>query len=386
MKLPILIDQIRKEIPVLEEVAYLDTATSGPFHRRIYEAARSAYDERFNTGLAFPAYKNWVEQAERARVDIARVINAQPEEIAYVKNASEGLNFAAHIIPFSSGDNVVVPEMSFPSNAYAFLNLAQRGVEVRLVPCPQGQLSFEELVSHVDERTRAIALCHVVFSSGFRHDLHRIGEFCREKHIFFSVDVTQSVMAMKIDVKECNIDMLSFSSYKWPCCPFGIGVFYCSAQLLEKSVPPHVGWFGMRDRYDTGTLHHPLDLSETAGRFEGGSPDFSGIFALREASKLYMELGPDWVEERILGLNEYLMDRLIKEEINIVGPFSRENRSGILFALLPQDEKIASSLEEHQVQVYLNHGKCRIATHYFNTRNDIDRLMQAIKDGLKKIY
>lgn len=380
-----IIDEIRKEIPVLKETAYLDTATTGPFHRRIYEAARSAYDERFEKGLAFPAYRQWVEKADKARTDIARVLNAQPEEIAYVKNASEGLNFAAHIIPFAPGDNVVVPEMSFPSNAYAFLNLARRGVEVRLIPCFEGQLSFEDLVSHVDERTRAIALCHVVFSSGFRHDLYRIGEFCRERDIIFSVDATQAIMALKIDVKKCNIHMLSFSSYKWPCCPFGIGVFYCSAHLLEKTEPPHVGWFGMRDRYDTGTLHYPLDLSVTAGRFEGGSPDFSGIFALETAAKLYMDLGAEWVEERILDLNEYLIEGMLREDIRIMGPFPGKNRSGILFALLPEDERLSCSLVEHKVQVYLSHGKCRIATHYFNTRNDIDRLLEAIKDGLKKV-
>lgn len=378
-----IIDEIRKEIPVLKETAYLDTATTGPFHRRIYEAARSAYDERFEKGMAFPAYMQWVEKADKARADIAKVLNALPEEIAYVKNASEGLNFAANIIPFAPGDNVVVPEMSFPSNAYAFLNMAQKGVEVRLAPCPEGQLSFEDLVSHVDDRTRAIALCHVVFSSGFRHDLSRIGEFCRQRNILFSVDATQAIMALKIDVKECNIDMLSFSSYKWPCCPFGIGVFYCSAHLLEKSEPPHVGWFGMRDRYDTGTLHYPLDLSVTAGRFEGGSPDFSGVFALEAAAKLYLDLGAEWVEERILDLNEYLIESMLREDIRIMGPFPGKNRSGILFALLPEDERLSCSLEEHKVQVYLSHGKCRIATHYFNTRNDIDRLLGAIKDGLK---
>lgn len=372
------IDRIRAEFPVLDHTVYLDTASTGPFNRRTHAAAVRGFDQRLERGLSIPAYKEWVSAIDEARGEIGGVFNARPEEVAYTKNASEGMNIAAHCLPLKAGDNVVIPDLSFISNSYAFMNLKGRGVEVRWARNEGGAVPFDEIVRQVDARTRAISVCHVEFASGFTHDLNRIGAFCRDRGIFFHVDCTQSIMALRIDVRAAGIDMMSSAVYKWPCCPLGVGFFFCSERILDTLGPESVGWFGMADRWDMPQPPSGIPVSRTAGRFESGSPNFAGIFAMTEAARIYRELGPEFIEERILKLNAYLADRLLCKGVEVVGPFEEGSRSGILYARLPGDIETARKLDENRVQIGIGYEKARISTHYFNTEEDIDRLVETL--------
>lgn len=373
------IARIRENFPVLEQWAYLDTATTGPFHKRVHAAATRGYDQRLEEGLSIPGYKEWARFIDDTRGEIASVFNAKAEELAYTKNASEGINIATRLMNLSPGDNVIIPDISFPSNSYALLNLRKEGVQVKWARSTAGVVPFEEITRQVDERTRAVFLCHVEHASGFRHDLDRIGAFCRERSLFFHVDCTQSIMALRIDVKASNIDMMSSAVYKWPCCPLGVGFFYCSARLLENAIPESVGWFGMKDRWDMPQPPVDIPMPGTARRFETGSPNFAGVFALAEAVRIYRELGPKDIEERVLRLNAVLSERLLSAGIGVLGPFEDDNRSGILYAQIPNPERISDSLAAKKVRINLGHGMARISTHYFNTEEDIDRLVSALR-------
>ncbi len=357
---------------------YLDTATTGPLHKKVYEAAKGYLDQRYNHGADLQDYKDWLDKADAVRARVADFLNCEAEEVAYTKNASEGMNHAAHTIPFKPGDNVIVPDLSFPSNALVFRNLEKQGVEVKTAKSHHGQIPFEELISHVDERTRAISVCHVEFSSGYKHDIQRIGAFTRERDIIFHLDATQAAGAMVLDVEAHNVDFLSFSPYKWLCCPLGVGVFYCNKRILKHAQPRHVGWLGVRDRF---SLSLNLDLADTAEMFESGGLNYSGVFALDEAIKLYQELGPQKVENRILQLNNYVIDQLTRIGIDIVGPFDEKHRSGITYAMFPSQEnreKICKALKDHNIQVNVGKDQTRISPHFFNTEGDIDTLITAL--------
>jgi len=375
------IQDIRRDFPVLAKKVYLDTASTGPFNRKIYAAARRAYDQRLEDGLSISSYQGWVEAADKARRDIAAVFNAEPDEIAYTKNASEGTNFAARLIPFKPGDNVVIPDISFPSSSYAFMNLHQKGVAVKWVPSKNGLIPVEEMLGYVDERTRAISVSHVEYASGFAHDLDQIGQFCSERGIILHVDCTQSIMALKIDVKKSRISMMSSAVYKWPCCPLGVGFFYCSKDLFDHISPESVGWFGMLDRFEMPHPPERMSLAPSARCFETGSPNFAGIFAMREAARVYRDMDPSAIEERILALNGYLLNKLLEAGIDVMGPCPECNRSGILYASFPYEGKLGEILQKENIQINLGGGKARISTHYFNTREDIDRLIEAVKEA-----
>ena len=122
---------------------------------------------------------------EIVRARFAKLINAEPGEVAFVKNTSEGLSIVANGIDWKEGDNVVIPDIEFPANVYPWMNLKRRGVEVRFVKAVRGRVPFEQITAQVNSRTRVLSISSVEFNSGFRNDLKRIGEFCKEKNIYF---------------------------------------------------------------------------------------------------------------------------------------------------------------------------------------------------------
>jgi selenocysteine lyase/cysteine desulfurase len=135
----------------------------------------------------------------------------------------------------------------------------------------------------------------------------------------------------------------------------------------------------MEDRWDMPQPPIDIPMPGTARRFETGSPNFAGVFALAEATRIYRELGPKVIEERVLRLNTILSERLLDAGIAVLGPFRDDSRSGILYARIPDLERVSASLAANKVRVNLGHGMARISTHYFNTEEDIDRLVSAFR-------
>jgi len=154
---------------------------------------------------------------------VAQRYATSPEEIALAQNTAEGINIAAHAIPFQPGDNVIFCNMEYPANVYVWMNLERRGVEARIVPNREGGLALDDLEQYLDQRTRVMAVSSVEFLTGFRTDLKGMGELCRARGIYFVVDGIQSLGVIPPDVKECHIDMLSCGGPKWLLGPCGQG-------------------------------------------------------------------------------------------------------------------------------------------------------------------
>jgi len=167
------------------------------------------------------AWEEYETLDQDLRQVLGRLINASPEEIALVQNTAEGINIAAHAIPFQPGDNVIFCDMEYPANVYPWMNLERRGVEVRIVPNREGGLALDDLEATIDQRTRVVAASSVEFLTGFRNDLQSIGELCRAKGIYFVVDGIQSLGVIPLDVRKCQIDMLSCGGPKWLMGPCG---------------------------------------------------------------------------------------------------------------------------------------------------------------------
>ena len=169
------IEKIRKEFPVTEHRLFMDHAKVAPLPRPVQAAITAFATEACEQGTAH--YSEWLKQAEVVRARFARLINAEPGEVAFVKNTSEGLSIVANGIDWQEGDNVVVPDIEFPANVYPWMNLKRRDVEVRFVKAVRGRVPFEQITAQVTGRTRVVSISSVEFNSGFRNDLKRIGEF-----------------------------------------------------------------------------------------------------------------------------------------------------------------------------------------------------------------
>jgi len=181
------LNELRREFPLTEECTFLDHAATSPLPGRTRAAMTRFIEMRRFVNQAWEAYKTLDQDLRQA---LGRLINASPEEIAFVQNTAEGINIAAHAIPFQPGDNVIFCDMEYPANVYPWMNLERHGVEARIIPNREGGLALDDLEEYVDQRTRVVAASSVEFLTGFRNDLQSIGELCKAKGIYFVVDAS----------------------------------------------------------------------------------------------------------------------------------------------------------------------------------------------------
>ncbi|MHC4065403.1 MAG: aminotransferase class V-fold PLP-dependent enzyme [Planctomycetota bacterium] len=212
-------EAVRQEFPITRNYNFQDHAAVTPLCRRAAEAA-SVYLERAQEYgyLGGRFYKH----ADYVRHRAAQLINANPDEVTFIKNTSEGLNFVANGLNWNSGDNIVTTNVEFPANIYPWQALQSRGVQLNLVLDEDGRIPMAKLIEAINSRTRLVTISSVQFASGFRTDLATLGEYCASKGVLLCVDAIQSVGAMPIDVKAMNIDFLSADGHKWMCGPEGL--------------------------------------------------------------------------------------------------------------------------------------------------------------------
>ncbi|MFQ5443690.1 MAG: aminotransferase class V-fold PLP-dependent enzyme, partial [Nitrospinales bacterium] len=327
-------------------------------------------------------YAGWMQEVESVRHSFARLINAKPEEVAFVKNTSEGLSIVANGIAWQEGDNVVIPDIEFPANVYPWLNLARLGVETRFVKAVDGHVLFDDIVSQVDARTRVISISSVECNSGFRNDLNRIGTFCREKNIYFCVDAIQSLGALPMDVKRDHVDFLAADGHKWMMSVEGLGGFYISSDLVKEIHPAVVGWDSVINAHEF--MSYDFTLRPDAKRYEEGSFNVMSIYAFGAALSLFHDYGVEEIEVRIMKLGDYILKGLRKRGLKIINSTRPSERSGIIsFTGEIEFKKLAAHMEANKVSLTMRDGLVRLSPHFYNTEEEIDRFFD-IWDGFLK--
>ncbi|MBI5575018.1 MAG: aminotransferase class V-fold PLP-dependent enzyme [Deltaproteobacteria bacterium] len=377
--LPIDVAPIRKaEFPVTEKFIYLNHAGVSPIPARTAEAgARILF--RFRDEGAF-RLRQWQDIAEETRSRFARLIGASPEEIAFIKNTSEGLSFIAAGFPWKEGDNLVIANVEFPSNVYPWLRLRSRNVEVRMVAAREGRIRKEDLFAACDGKTRLISISSVEFANGYRNDLPSIGEFCQKKGIFFCVDAIQSLGVLPIDVRSYGIDSLSADGHKWLLAPEGVGGFYISKEVMEMVEPVVLGWHSVQNRFDFE--NYDFRLAMDARRFEPGSFNTVGIAAFNASLDLLLSVGTDRIWERVRRLTDGTIENALRLGYEILSPRNPEERSGIVTFRIPgaDPQALWKSLHARNAVCSPRAGGIRVSPHFYNTPEEISRFFEMIRE------
>jgi selenocysteine lyase/cysteine desulfurase len=367
----------RHLFPITEEYAYLNHASIAPYSVPVAKAMDDFIARRHRRGW-LDAQK-WEDRLEEVRGLIAQLIVADPEEITFVSNTSHGLNIVASSIDWREGDNLIGAETEFPANVYPWLNLQRLGVEVRLAPARDNRILVEDIAALMDGRTRLVALSFVEFATGFRNDLRAIGQLCRERAIYFCVDGIQGLGALDLKVTQSSIDFLAAGGPKWLMGPIGAGFLYCRRALIEKLTPTRVGWWSVVDRDDFFRYDSPL--RDDARRFEEGSLNFLGIHGLGASLELLLEVGIPRIEERVLGLTDYLIAGLQERGYHITTPVaSPKERSGIVCFNHPHHalDDLEQRLRKARVIICKRGQAIRVSPHFYNDETDIDQLLDAL--------
>jgi selenocysteine lyase/cysteine desulfurase len=322
-----------------------------------------------------------MEEADRVRGLAARLLGArESHEVAFVENTSSALSLVAEGLDWQPGDNVVGAALEFPSNVYPWMGLASRGVEYRQVEERDGRIDPGEILARLDSRTRMLALSWVQYASGFRSDLARLGRACRERGILFVVDVIQGLGALPLDVEAGFVDVAAASAHKWLLGPEGIALLYVSDRVVERLRPARSGWRSMRDPFQWTA--YDLTWNQGARRFESGTLNAYGIVALGGSLEVLLAVGAEEIEPRVLALADLAARGLEELGFSVVSSRRRGETSGIVTAVPPgrKAQSLIKPLDERGIVVAARAGRLRIAPHFYNTADEIERCLAELAE------
>lgn len=374
---------LKQEFPLDPALCYLNHAAVGPWPRRSTEAVKAFADENAREGASH--YPRWQARTRRLRERLAELIGAAgPDDIALMKNTSEALSVVAWGQGWREGDNVVLARQEFPSNRMVWEALDRLGVSVRLADLEDPEGPEAALMRQADERTRLLTVSSVQYGDGLRMDLDRLGAFCRDRGIRFCVDAIQSLGALPFDLASCHADFVVADGHKWMLGPEGLAVFWCRPGLREHLHLYQHGWLMVDDPFN---FDQPdWKPSPSARRFEPGSPNTLGVFALEASLSLLQDVGLEEVQSRLLAKTGWLMDRIESTDgLRLVSRPAPERRSGIVtFTVSEGDNRgLFKYLMEHRVICALRGGGIRLSPHFHTGEDRLERVMSLTRDWLQ---
>jgi selenocysteine lyase/cysteine desulfurase len=362
----------------LEGVTHLYTAAECPL---LVQAAEALANYVSMKGRAEQGRRHHDEVTNTCRASVAALFSATPDEIAFLGSASDAINAVAGVLSLSPGDNVVINDLEFPSVALPWMRLRAEGLEVRVVHHENWTLPTDLLLSAMDERTRLVALSHVSYVNGWRHDVPAIAAALANTNTKFLLDVTQSAGIFPIDANLA--DFVVSSTYKWLLGTHGLGILYLNKNRPMLSAPKSIGWYSLPtafsdDRYERYTLRNG------AGRFETGYLNFPAIYALNVSLPYLQALQPNMVVSHIQTLGDELIDGLKHLNLTVTTPERRSDRGASVTFLHHDAMRIGSALARQEIHVWAGDGRVRASPNVFNSSDDIAALLNALATILKE--
>jgi selenocysteine lyase/cysteine desulfurase len=369
------LEKIRELFPIVQNRVFLNHAAQSPLPKPVADAVHKYVEDYVNFGFSS------LEEEDYGKALFARLIGAKKEEIALVENTSVGLNIAANVLRYPPGSKVVTTDLEYPSVVYPWLRKSL-GAKVHYVKNVDGKILFEDLEKAVDDKTVAVVVSHVEYVNGFRNDLRALSQIAHEHGAYLIVDAIQSAGAIKIDVKKDDVDFLATACYKWLLSPPGAGYLYVKEELIENFETPFVGWASVKQEiFETLDFWDiwSLKLSETASRFEVGSPSTISFVGATAAIKMLSDVGIEKIEKRILKLTSHLIECVKNLGLKLQTPEEKQHRSGIVNFQIANPKEVVRNLRSRGIVVSARAHGIRVSPHFYNTETEIDIMLNAIK-------
>ncbi len=364
------------EFPWTGETTYLNNASSGPIPERTRRVLEETTAKR--TAPHLLPDRDVQHMMQEARTLIARLLNADTEEIALATSTSFGIALAARGLPLKAGDTVLVSDREFPAVVYPWLMLESRGVRVELAPTTeQGWPDEDYLVERLsDPAVRVLAISWVQFSSGFRADLERLSAACRANGTWLVVDAIQGIGQLPIDVRKTPIDILSCGGQKWLLSPWGSAFTYVRRGLIEELEPVLVGWNAFAGTEDYSKLtEYDTTFKPDARRYELGTLPFQDFYGMVESLRMILELGVDRIAERNRSLREPLLEAAGRGEIEISSPTDPVHDSSIICITPDHVAEAFLHLKKANVICALREGRIRLSPNWYNTVDEVEKAL-----------
>jgi selenocysteine lyase/cysteine desulfurase len=365
------------EIP--EDIVYLNCAYMSPQLRQAREIGESAVSRKSRPWELTP--DDFFAEAEEVRTLFARLVGGEADGIAIVPSVSYGISAAAANVPIDEGQKILILEDQFPSNVYAWRELAeQSGGKLVTVARPEDFDWTRVLLEEIDTNTAVVAIPNCHWTDGSFVDLARVGERTREAGAALVVDAIQSLGAQPFDVSEVRPDFLAASSYKWLLGPYGVGFMYVGQEYREGEPIEH-NWINRRGSQDFSRLIAYQDAFQPgARRYDVGErSNFALLPVAAEALRQIIDWEVGNVSETIGTLTDHIEEKA--ERLGIATtPKERRVRHMIGLMLGPDaPDDLATRLMTHNVFVSVRGQSVRVSPHLYNTEEDVDRFFEVLE-------
>jgi cysteine desulfurase/selenocysteine lyase len=371
-------EQIRSLFPAAHRYTYLNSAAVSPMPTTAVEAVMSQLNDVASHGSEH--YTDWVATKNRARALVASMLNVRDEQVAFTRNTSDGFATIAAGLEWKTGDNIVSFAEEFPSNFYPWRRIRDKyGIELRLCPEREARMDLDEFISLIDSNTKLVAISAVQFASGYQADLARIGEAARSAGALFAVDIIQGLGARGFDLPAAYVDIASGASHKWLCSPEGCGILYLSERARESIEPTLTGWISVQTPWDFEDREQPWKPNALA--WESGTGCSALFYGLEQSLKLLTDAGLDRIQDYLEGLSGYLCELLAAKNYDVLSSRSPGEKSQIVCIKHRggiNSNEIAEHLQKQDIIVSPRNDRLRIAPHFYNNQEDIERLIEAL--------
>ena len=370
-------EAIRDEFPIFEHTTYLNSCSQGALSHRV----RQAYEEYLEGWDENGAeWEHWVERAETARAAFARLLHAEPAEVAVTTSVSQGLNGIVSSLPFERGGRpkIVISEYEFPTVGQIAHAQELRGAEVvHVLPDADGSISVERFGEAIDERTALVCCTTVSYRTGHRQDVAEIARIAHERGALCLADSYQAVGAADLDVGALGIDFVTGGTVKYLLGSAGLGFVYVRRELLERLLPTQTGWFADEDifRMDISDYSPAAD----ARRFDAGTPPVPNIYAGVAGVSLIEEAGVAAIEQHVNVLAERLIDGLLELGADVATPRDPARRGPLVCVRSNDVDALVRELLGERIVTSSRDDRLRVSLHLYNTSEDVDRLLGALR-------
>jgi selenocysteine lyase/cysteine desulfurase len=365
---------IRGEFPIFEHTTYANSCSQGALSHRV----RRAYEEYLDGWDANGAeWAHWVERAEAARGAFARLLHAEPTEIAVTTSVTQGVGAVVSALDLASRPRIVISEYEFPTVGQIAHAQELRGAEVVHVrPEADGSIPPERFAEAIDERTSLVCCTTISYRTGHRHDVAEIARLAHDAGALCLADSYQAIGALDFDAHALGVDFVTGGTVKYLLASAGLGFLYVRGSLLPGLLPTQTGWFADEDifRMDISDYSPAAD----ARRFDAGTPPVPNIFGGLAGTSIVEEAGTQAIEEHIAGLTDRLIAGLDDLGALVVTPRDAARRGPLVAVRSTDVETLVDTLGAAKIVCSERDSNLRISLHLYNVDEDVDTILEAL--------
>ncbi len=363
----------RQQFPIFKDKIYLSSCSQGALALPVEAALHEFIDSWHTYGNP---WELWVARMERLRAQFARLVNAQPTEIAVTFSVSTALNSLASALDYSVRPKVVLSDFDFPTMGHVWLAQERRGAQVEFARSDGHRLPLTSYEAVVDEETALVATTHVCYKNGFKNNVAALAELAHGSGAHLLIDAYQSMGTEPMDVKALDLDFLCTGTLKYLLGAPGVAFLYIRPELIERLRPSDSGWFGQANvfAYD---VHH-LEYANAARRLETGSPPVPNVYAAAAAIELIEDAGLEAIGRHVTTLAGVLIGGIRDRRLRLLTPEEPAERGPLVMIGSTDAPRLVEALAAEGILCSVRDGSLRISLHYYNTADDVQAVLGAL--------